>query len=58
MTDTPAKGRKPTHIAKMPREHGPWPEIGAAWAGTNGGFTAQIDAFPKDGRIVFVPVEK
>lgn len=50
--------RKPTHIAKIPREHGAWPEIGAAWATPNGGFNVQLFAYPADGRIVFVPAEK
>ena len=57
MSDTP-KGRKPTHIAKLPREHGYWPEIGVAWTTANGGFNVQLFAFPADGRIMFVPVEK
>lgn len=50
--------RKPTHIAKIPREHGPWPEIGAAWATNNGGFNVQLFAYSADGRIVFVPAGK
>lgn len=50
--------RKPTHIAKLPREHGPWPEIGAAWTTSNGGFNVHLFAYPADGRIVFVPAEK
>ena len=49
---------KPTHKAKLPRDHGYWPEVGAAWATPNGGLNVQLFAFPTDGRIVLVPVEK
>ena len=56
------KGRKPTHIANVTRDHGDgkteWLKIGVAWAGTNGGFVAQLHAAPVDGRIVFTPAAK
>lgn len=42
--------RKPTHIAKLPRDHGPWFEIGAAWTTSNGGLNVQLFAFPADAR--------
>jgi hypothetical protein len=56
MTETASK--KPTHIAKMPRKHGAWQEIGVAWATSNGGFNVFLTALPLDGKIVFVPAEK
>lgn len=62
MTTEPARGRKPTHVANAVREYGDgkgeWHKIGVAWAGTNGGFVAQLHAVPVDGRIVFTPAEK
>ncbi len=53
-----AQKNKPTHIAKQPRDKGPWPEIGVAWQTNNGGFNAYLHSLPLDGRIVFVPAEK
>ena len=56
------KQRKPTHIANAVRGYGEgkteWMKVGVAWVTSNGGFNAQLHAFPVDGKILFTPAEK
>lgn len=53
----PGESKKPTHIAynvKDGREKAFWNPIGVAWAHGDGkGFTAELDCFPKDGKVTF-----
>lgn len=59
MPNTNTTGNKPNLIAYVVRdtENGTfWTRIGAAWSHTkSGGFTAQLQALPIDGKIVFLP---
>jgi hypothetical protein len=56
-TETPKKGKKPSHIVYQVRDGAKdqsfWDRVGSAWVHDDGkGFNVQLHALPVDGRIV------